>query len=112
MLADAVAALVEEDDDLAADVIQRDDDVDRLWTWSPESSEASFATRRPPTSSASPARICFDYQSAARQLERIGDHATKIAHLSLNFEEPVDGEIVEQQETEARAVVETAMERC
>jgi phosphate uptake regulator len=39
--------------------------------------------------------MCFDYQSAARQLERIADHATKIAHLTLNLETPVPAEITD-----------------
>ncbi|ELK55899.1 MULTISPECIES: phosphate uptake regulator PhoU [Haloferax] len=95
MLEDAIAAIAEQDDDMARDVIQRDDDVDRLWMVVSRIFRATLRTPKAAEELGLPREICFDYQSAARQLERIGDHATKIAHLSLNFEEPVDGEIVE-----------------
>ena len=79
MLADAVAALVEDDDDLAADVVQRDDDVDRLWSMV---SRVFRSVLRDPSAAAAiglDRETCFDYHSSARQLERIGDHAAKIA---------------------------------
>ncbi|ADE03520.1 phosphate uptake regulator PhoU [Haloferax volcanii] len=95
MLEDAIAAIAKQDDDMARDVIQRDDDVDRLWMVVSRIFRATLRTPKAAEELGLPREICFDYQSAARQLERIGDHATKIAHLSLNFEEPVDGEIVQ-----------------
>ncbi|REA03647.1 histidine kinase [Haloferax sp. Atlit-6N] len=113
MLEDAIAAIAEQDDDMARDVIQRDDDVDRLWMVVSRIFRATLRTPKAAEELGLPREICFDYQSAARQLERIGDHATKIAHLSLNFEEPVDGEIVEAiQELfeEAKAVVNGGMD--
>ena len=79
MLADAVTALVEDDDDLAADVVQRDDDVDRLWSMV---SRVFRSVLRDPSAAAAiglDRETCFDYHSSARQLERIGDHAAKIA---------------------------------
>ncbi|MCO8265586.1 PhoU domain-containing protein [Haloferax prahovense] len=113
MLEDAIAAIAEQDDDMARDVIQRDDDVDRLWMVVSRIFRATLRTPKAAEELGLPREICFDYQSAARQLERIGDHATKIAHLSLNFEEPVDDEIVEAiQELfeEAKAVVNGGMD--
>ncbi|POG55759.1 phosphate uptake regulator PhoU [Haloferax marisrubri] len=113
MLEDAIAAIAEQDDDMARDVIQRDDDVDRLWMVVSRIFRATLRTPKAAEELGLPREICFDYQSAARQLERIGDHATKIAHLSLNFEEPVDDEIVEAiQElfTEAESVVNGGMD--
>ncbi|ELZ66356.1 transcriptional regulator [Haloferax prahovense DSM 18310] len=113
MLEDAIAAIAEQDDDMARDVIQRDDDVDRLWMVVSRIFRATLRTPKAAEELGLPREICFDYQSAARQLERIGDHATKIAHLSLNFEEPVDGEIVEAiQELfeETKAVVNGGMD--
>jgi len=86
MLGDAVEALATGDTDLAHDVIQRDDDVDRLYM---VVSRIFRATLRSPTAAEElglPREGCFDYHSSARQLERIGDHATKIAHLSLELE--------------------------
>jgi phosphate uptake regulator len=87
MLADAVDALIENDDDLAHDVMERDDDVDRLWYMV---SRVFRTVLRNPTAARDigfPRETVFDYQSAARQLERIADHATKIAEIALEIEE-------------------------
>ena len=94
MLEDAIAAIAEMDEDLAHDVIQRDDDVDRLWMVVSRIFRATLRTPKAAEELGLPREVCFDYQSAARQLERIADHATKIAHLSLNFQQPVDDDIV------------------
>jgi len=79
MLADAVTALLDDNDELAADVVQRDDDVDRLWSMV---SRVFRSVLRDPSAAAEiglDRETCFDYHSSARQLERIGDHAAKIA---------------------------------
>ena len=57
--------------------------------------------------------VCFDYQSAARQLERVADHATKIAHLALNFDEPLPADVTEALgglHTDAADVIDVAMD--
>jgi phosphate uptake regulator len=113
MLDDAVTALVDLDEDLSRDVIQRDDDVDRLWMVvsrifrgtlrSPRAAEELGVTRE----------VCFDYQSAARQLERIADHATKIAHLSLEIEEPLPDDVtaaLNELHDDAASVTDGAMD--
>lgn len=85
MLADAVSALIEDDDDLAADVIERDDDVDRLWFMV---SRVFRSTLRNPGAAAEIGlgrEACFDYHSSARQLERIADHSAKIAQIALDL---------------------------
>jgi phosphate uptake regulator len=59
-----------------------------------------------------PRETVFDYQSSARQLERIGDHATKIASLSKEIGE-ITGEtadLLQELESEATAVPELAMD--
>ncbi len=92
MLSDAVAAVIDNQDDLATDVIDRDDDVDRLWL---VVSRIFRGTLRSPAASPDlgiSREDCFDYHSAARQLERIADHAAKISNLATNLEaipEPV-----------------------
>lgn len=98
MLEDAIAAIAEQDEDLAQDVIQRDDDVDRLWMVVSRIFRATLRTPKAAEELGLPREVCFDYQSAARQLERIADHATKIAHLSLNFEQPVGEDIIRAME--------------
>ncbi len=112
MLEDAVEALITDDDQLAHDVMERDDDVDRLWYMT---SRVFRTVLRNPTTANEigfSRETCFDYQSSARQLERIADHATKIAELSLEV-----GEIPELASTslrelhrEAATVPDTAMD--
>jgi phosphate uptake regulator len=112
MLADAVTALIEDDDDLAADVIERDDDVDRLWFMV---SRVFRSTLRNPGAAAEIGlgrEACFDYHSSARQLERIADHSAKIARIALDLgavPEDVGGALSSLHE-DAVAVVEQAMD--
>ncbi|MFB6092064.1 MAG: PhoU domain-containing protein [Haloquadratum sp.] len=95
MLSDAVDALADLDKDMARDVIQRDDDVDRLWMVVSRIFRSTLRTPKAAEELGLPREACFDYQSAARQLERVADHATKIAHLTLEFEAPVPDDVIE-----------------
>jgi phosphate uptake regulator len=112
MLEDAVEALVENDDELATDVVERDDDVDRLWYMV---SRVFRTVLRNPTAADEigfPRETVFDFQSSARQLERVADHATKIADIAIEVEavpEPA-AEPFRALRTEASEVPETAME--
>jgi phosphate uptake regulator len=113
MLADAVSALTELDTDMARDVIQRDDDVDRLWMVVSRIFRATLRTPKAAEELGLPREVCFDYQSAARQLERIADHATKIAHLTLNIEASVPDEVadaLEELHVAATDVVDRGMD--
>ncbi|MFT4921627.1 MAG: phosphate uptake regulator [Haloarculaceae archaeon] len=112
MLEDAVEALVTDDDELAHDVKERDDDVDRLWYMV---SRVFRTVLRNPTAANEigfPRDTCFDFQSGARQLERIADHATKIADLALEVEEIPDdaADSLRTLQSEASEVPETAMD--
>jgi phosphate uptake regulator len=87
MLEDAVTALIENDTDLAADVSERDQDVNRLWYMT---SRVFRSVLREPSAAVEVGldrETCFDYHMGARQLERIADHASKIAGLSLELDE-------------------------
>ncbi len=112
MLADAAQSVIENDDDLADDVVERDDDVDRLWFMV---SRVFRSVLRDPSVAAEiglPRETCFDYHSSARQLERVADHAAKIATLSLDLG-PVPEPVCEALATlheDATAVVEMAMD--
>jgi phosphate transport system protein len=112
MLADAVDALVKNDDDIARDVVQRDDDVDRLWfvvsrifrgaLRSPQAAQEVGVTRE----------TCFDYHSSARQLERVADHASKISHVGMEMgavPEDVSEALIDLRE-DVVDVIETAMD--
>ena len=113
MLEDAVTALIENDDDIARDVIERDDDVDRLWLVVSRIFRATLRTPKAAEELGLPREECFDYHSSARQLERIGDHATKIAHLTLSIEDPLPDDVVEavnELHGDAVEVIDTAMD--
>jgi len=112
MLADAVTALLENDDDLAADVVQRDDDVDRLWSMV---SRVFRSVLRDPSVAATVGldrETCFDIHSSARQLERIADHAAKIAtHADTLGAPPEDAaDAIRELHEEASEIVEMAMD--
>ncbi|MFC6942946.1 PhoU domain-containing protein [Salinirubellus sp. GCM10025818] len=112
MLGDALVALIEDDDDLATDVVQRDDDVDRLWAMV---SRVFRSVLRDPGAAAEigqPRETCFDYHSSARQLERIADHSAKIAHHSLELEKiPEDAaEALRDLQGAAEEVIDMAMD--
>ncbi|MFC4542384.1 PhoU domain-containing protein [Halosolutus amylolyticus] len=87
MLEDAVTALIENDDDIAHDVIERDDDVDRLWLVVSRIFRATLRSPRAAEELGVPREDCFDYHSSARQLERVADHAAKISNLALKLDE-------------------------
>jgi phosphate uptake regulator len=94
MLADATEGLVANDEDIARDVMERDDDVDRLWFVVSRIFRSTLRSPRAAVELGLPRETCFDYHSSARQLERIGDHAAKIASHALNMGE-IDEELGE-----------------
>jgi phosphate uptake regulator len=113
MLEDALLALRDLDRDLAHDVIQRDDDVDRLWMVVSRIFRATLRTPKATEELGLPREACFDYHSSARQLERIGDHATKIAHITLEIEQEVPEEVLtalEELHEEVVAVIDGGMD--
>ncbi|MFB6299352.1 MAG: PhoU domain-containing protein [Halobacteriales archaeon] len=112
MLEDAITALAEDDEDLGRDVIERDDDVDRLYMVVSRIFRATLRSPRAAEELGLPREICFDYHTSARQLERIADHATKIAHLSLNLDSvPADViEAIEELHADANDVIDQSMD--
>ncbi len=117
MLEDAIAALADGDDDMARGVISRDDDVDRLYMVVARIFRATLRTPKAAEELGVPREVCFDYHSSARQLERVADHATKIAHLTLELYEdggdPVAEEVmdaIDKVRREATGVIDDAMD--
>ena len=113
MLEDALLALRDLDRDLAHDVIQRDDDVDRLWMVVSRIFRATLRTPKASEELGLPREVCFDYHSSARQLERIGDHATKIAHLTLEIDQEVPEDVlvaIEELHEEVVSVIDGGMD--
>ncbi|WP_339105723.1 phosphate uptake regulator PhoU [Haloterrigena salinisoli] len=87
MLEDAVTALVENDDDIAQDVIERDDDVDRLFLVVSRIFRATLRSPRAAEGLGVSREDCFDFHSSARQLERVADHAVKIGQIAKKLDE-------------------------
>jgi len=112
MLGDAVTALVENDDDLAMDVVQRDDDVDRLWAMVSRVFRSVLRDPRAAAEIGLDRETCFDYHSSARQLERVADHATKIANHSRDLGEVPEAaaEALEHLYEEAIETIDMAMD--
>jgi len=112
MLADAVEALRAGDSDLAADVIERDDDVDRLWYMTARVFRSALRDPGAATDIGLSRETCFDYHSSARQLERIADHASKIAEVAGDIEGVSEevGEALDALHEAAATVIETAMD--
>ncbi len=112
MLGDAIEALINNDDALAESVIDRDDDVDRLWFVVSRTFRATLRSSRAIEELEIPRETCFDYHSSARQLERIADHAAKISEVSLDLD-AVDDDVataLTELHTEAVEVIDTAMD--
>lgn len=112
MFEDAIKALIEKNDELAVDVGDRDDDVDRLFLaisrrfrvmlYDILAEDAEEITRVE----------YYDYQTAAKQLERIADHSKKIANIVPKLKtELADelAEVIEEAATKAVAVTDQAL---
>ncbi|MHC3439082.1 PhoU domain-containing protein [Natrialbaceae archaeon A-gly3] len=113
MLEDAVTALVENDDDIARDVVQRDDDVDRLFLVVSRIFRATLRSPRAAEELGVSREDCFDFHSSARQLERVADHAVKIATLARKLEDNIPEDVAEaivELHNDAGAVLEKAMD--
>jgi phosphate transport system protein len=113
MLEDAITALRDHDLDLAADVIERDDDVDRLWYVVSRIFRSALRSPRVAQEIGVSREDCFDYHSSARQLERIADHAAKISRVTTELDETVPEEVMaslEELHGLSAEVVDTAMD--
>ena len=112
MLEDAVTALVENDDDIARDVVDRDDDVDRLWLVVSRIFRATLRSPRAAEELGVPREDCFDYHSSARQLERVADHAAKISTLSRKHDEVPDdvADAIVALHEDAAEIIEKSMD--
>ena len=112
MLEDAVTALVENDDAVAEDVIERDDDVDRLFLVVSRIFRATLRSPRAAEGLGVSREDCFDFHSSARQLERVADHAVKISRLAGELEDiPEDvAEALLELHADVSTILEKAMD--
>lgn len=108
---DAVIALFHQDKNLAEHVIERDDQVDRLYAMISRHFQRSLVSLRETEELELDQSELYDYQTTARQLERVADHAEKIADLTSQFESPPPADFEEEIETAAatsREIVDQA----
>lgn len=100
MLEDAIQALKTRDESLAHDVSQRDQDVDRLY-WM-VAKQYHLAHTAPPGTAERPSETgIHEYRLVAKLLERVGDHAERIASTFdvLVGGKELDARLVKELET-------------
>ncbi len=85
MIQDALSALIGNDRDLAIDVMQRDNDVDRMNLLIARNFTEILRSRSV-KQEASNSIAAFNYMQAASNLERIADHASRIAEVSIQHD--------------------------
>jgi phosphate uptake regulator len=93
MIADSMTALKDHNMEIAEDVIQRDDDVDRFYLLSVRQLKASMEDIelaekigiRTPSD-------CLGYRLITKSIERVGDHAVKIARNVLKMDAGVNAD--------------------
>lgn len=103
----AVAAALAGDAEAGRRVREQDDDVDRLFGLLSREFQRSLVEVSPVADGLTP----FDHYAVARQLERVGDHAEKIAGAAEAIEESPSGTVaadVDGLATDARSTVERA----
>lgn len=107
---DAITALLEQDDDLVEHVIERDNQVDRLYGMISRYFQRSLVSLRETEELDLDQSVIYDYQTTARQLERVGDHAEKIAEVAARFENPPTtfADEIEAKARTSREIVEQA----
>ena len=110
----AVKAVLGDDEGMDPEhIISRDDEVDRLFALVSRQFYRILTDIREVSQLKEDRRTAFTQFRTARQLERIADHAERIADVAVKQTEPLDPEIGSEFETlatEARRVVRTALD--
>ena len=82
MLKDAMKALVSNDKDLAVEIVERDDEVDRLYFFAVRQLKAAVYNRTLiEEMGLSNPRDCLGYRLIVKSIERSADHAARIASV-------------------------------
>jgi phosphate uptake regulator len=114
MHADAIEALCEEDEGLAEDVIDRDTDVDRLYWMAVKQNNLIARDRKLGDRMGLDIFGSNDLMLVARGIERIGDHAVRIARNALISAEDPDklpaASEIRKLSAEAMKVLEKGMD--
>ncbi|AKB54110.1 toxin-antitoxin system, toxin component [Methanosarcina sp. A14] len=96
MQKDAVRAFKTIDHDLALDVSHRDDEVDRLYLLISKQFRSILCEGGMPSNTETSIEEYHEFRMAASPLERIADHAQKIANTALKLQEPVNDKVMEE----------------
>lgn len=110
---DAIKAIKTLDTDLALDVSQRDDDVDRLFLLIAKQFRSILRGARLPDAAETSIDEYHDLRMAAGPIERIADHARKIAKITTTLDAPIPDDIMEMIEVTSemsRKIVEDAID--
>lgn len=94
MQRDATAALISGDRELANEVVQRDDEVDKLFYFIGR--QLNLAVELPwilQELKIKSAMACLSYSMVTKAIERIGDHASNIANASLSIDERIGEDV-------------------
>ncbi|WP_406662641.1 PhoU domain-containing protein [Methanolobus sp. ZRKC3] len=113
MYADAIKAVKTLDLDLALDVDQRDDDVDRLFLLIAKQFRSVLRGARLPDAMETSIDEYHDLRMAAGPIERIADHARKIAKATSSFDRSIpDGimEMIEKTSNLSRQIFEDSID--
>jgi phosphate uptake regulator len=95
MIQDALSSLLKRNKDLAMDVIQRDNDVDRLNLLIARQFIDVLRSGSIKQETLCPISA-FNYMQAATNLERMADHASKIAEISSQNDNELPGEMTDE----------------
>jgi phosphate uptake regulator len=95
MIQDALSSLIKRNRDLAVDVIQRDNDVDRLNLLIARQFIDILRSGSLKQETLCPISA-FNYMQAATNLERMADHASKIAEISSQNDNELPGEMTDE----------------
>jgi phosphate uptake regulator len=95
MIQDALSSLIKRNKELAMDVIQRDNDVDRLNLLMARQFNDILRSGSLKQETHSPISA-FNYMQAATNLERMADHASKIAEISSQNDNELPREMTDE----------------
>lgn len=95
MIQDALSSLIKRNKELALDVIQRDNDVDRLNLLIARQFIQILRSGSIKQETLSPISA-FNYMQAATNLESMADHASKIAHISSQNDYELHAEMTDE----------------
>lgn len=110
---DAIRAIKTLDNDLALDIDHRDDDVDRLFLLIAKQYRSVLRGAKLPDAAETSIDEYHDLRMAAGPIERIADHARKIAKVTFSLKEPIPDDImsmVEKTSDLSRKIVEDSID--